>query len=112
MLHDLRLLYEVHVRYLVSGLMFRICLWLPATILQDIYFKILTDVVLYIAKARKSADVITYCGHLGYDDRHFGLVVRVPGCRPGGPWFDSRRYQIFCVVEGLERSPLSPCEDK
>jgi hypothetical protein len=24
-----------------------------------------------------------------------------------GPGFDSRRYQIFCVVLGLERGPLS-----
>jgi hypothetical protein len=24
-----------------------------------------------------------------------GLVVRVPGYRSRGPWFDSRRYQIF-----------------
>jgi hypothetical protein len=31
-----------------------------------------------------------------------GLVVRVPG-----PGFDFRRYQIFLVVVGLERGPLS-----
>jgi hypothetical protein len=36
-----------------------------------------------------------------------GQVVRVPGGRPRGPGFDSRRYQIFCVVVGLERGPLS-----
>jgi hypothetical protein len=29
-----------------------------------------------------------------------------------GPGFDSRRYQIFWVAVGLERGPLSPCEDK
>jgi hypothetical protein len=36
-----------------------------------------------------------------------GLVVRVPGYRSRGPWFDSRRYQIFWEVVGLERGPLS-----
>jgi hypothetical protein len=34
-------------------------------------------------------------------------VVRVPGYRPRGRWFDSRRYQILWEVVGLERSPLS-----
>jgi hypothetical protein len=29
-----------------------------------------------------------------------------------GPEFDSRRYQIFWVAAGLERGPLSRCEDK
>jgi hypothetical protein len=28
-------------------------------------------------------------------DRLCGLVVRVPGYRSRGPWFDYRRYQIF-----------------
>ena len=36
-----------------------------------------------------------------------GLVVRVYGYRYRGLGFDSRRYQIFCVVVGLERVPLS-----
>jgi hypothetical protein len=40
-------------------------------------------------------------------DRLCGLVVRVPGCKPRGPRFDSRNYQIFCVAVGLERDPLS-----
>jgi hypothetical protein len=35
-----------------------------------------------------------------------GLVVRVPGYRSKGPEFDSRRYQIFREVVGLERDPL------
>jgi hypothetical protein len=34
-------------------------------------------------------------------------VVRVSGYRSRGPVFDSRRYQIFCEVVGLERGPLS-----
>ena len=40
-------------------------------------------------------------------DRLCGLVVRVSGNRYRGPGFDSRRYQIFWVVVGLERGPLS-----
>jgi hypothetical protein len=34
-------------------------------------------------------------------------VVRVPGYRSRGPGFDSRRYQIFWKIVGLERGPLS-----
>ena len=40
-------------------------------------------------------------------DRLCGLVVRVSGYRYRGLGFDSRRYQIFLVVLGLERGPLS-----
>jgi hypothetical protein len=36
-----------------------------------------------------------------------GLEVRVPGYRSKGPGFDSRRYQIFWEIMGLERGPLS-----
>jgi hypothetical protein len=36
-----------------------------------------------------------------------GLVVRVSGYRSRGPGFDSRPYQIFWEVRGLERGPLS-----
>jgi hypothetical protein len=36
-----------------------------------------------------------------------GLVVRVSSHRFRGPGFDSRRYQIFWAVVGLERGPLS-----
>jgi hypothetical protein len=42
-----------------------------------------------------------------FDDHLCGLVVRVPGYRSRGPEFDSRRYQIFWEVVGLERGPLS-----
>jgi hypothetical protein len=34
-------------------------------------------------------------------------VVRVSGYRSRGPGFDSRHYQIFWKIVGLERSPLS-----
>ena len=40
-------------------------------------------------------------------DRLCGLVVRVSSYRYRGLGFDSRRYQIFWVVVGLERGPLS-----
>jgi hypothetical protein len=48
---------------------------------------------------------------LQWDESQFsslcGLVVRVPGYRYRGPGFDSRGYQIFWEVVGLERGPLS-----
>ena len=40
-------------------------------------------------------------------DRLCGLVVRVSGYRYRGVGFDSRRYQIFCVLMGRGRGPLS-----
>ena len=40
-------------------------------------------------------------------DRLCGLVVRVSGNRYRGLGFDSRRCQIFWVVVGLERGPIS-----
>jgi hypothetical protein len=40
-------------------------------------------------------------------DRLCGLIVRVPGYKSRGPGFDSRHYQIFWEVVGLERGPLS-----
>jgi hypothetical protein len=45
--------------------------------------------------------------YYGLNDRLCGLVVRVPGYISRGPGFDSRRYQIFLEVVGLERGPLS-----
>jgi hypothetical protein len=39
--------------------------------------------------------------------KYITVAVRVPGCRPRGPEFDSRRYQIFCEAMGLERGPPS-----
>ena len=45
--------------------------------------------------------------YTAFDDRLCGLVVRVSGYRYRGLGFHSRRYQIFWVVVGLERGPLS-----
>jgi hypothetical protein len=42
-----------------------------------------------------------------YNDCLCSLVVRVPGYRRRGPWFDSRCYQIFWEVVGLEQGPPS-----
>jgi hypothetical protein len=41
------------------------------------------------------------------EDRLCGLMVRVPRCRSRDHGFDSRCYQIFLEVVGLERCPLS-----
>jgi hypothetical protein len=46
-------------------------------------------------------------GSMFSTDGFCGLVVRARGYSPIGPRFDSRRYQIFRVVVGLERGPLS-----
>ena len=45
--------------------------------------------------------------HLGCKFLSDVSVVRVSGYRCRGLGFDSRRYQIFWVVVGLERGPLS-----
>jgi hypothetical protein len=41
------------------------------------------------------------------EDRLCGVLVSVPGYRSRGSGYDSRRYQIFSEVVGLERDPLS-----
>jgi hypothetical protein len=40
-------------------------------------------------------------------DRLYVLVVRVSGCRPKDPGFDSQHYHMFLVAVGLEQGPLS-----
>jgi hypothetical protein len=42
-----------------------------------------------------------------FDYRLCVQVVRVPGCRNRGPWFDFWRHQILWVAVGPERGPLS-----
>jgi hypothetical protein len=61
------------------------------------------------AEAKK---IYIYTATSSYVDRLCGLLVRLPVCRPRDPGIDSRRCQIFWVVVGLERGPLSPWEDK
>jgi hypothetical protein len=58
--------------------------------------------VLFRARSQRNLERVgsTY-------DRLCGLVVRVSGYRYRGTGFDSRRYQIFWIVVGLERGPLS-----
>jgi hypothetical protein len=59
----------------------------------------------YLFEKRK----VTYSKH-EYEcrmDRLCGLVDRVPNYRSIGPGYDSRHYQIFREVVGLERGPLS-----
>ena len=51
--------------------------------------------------------ILNYDSQYNKLDHLCGLVVRVSGYRYRGPGFDPRRYQIFCVVVGLERGPLS-----
>jgi hypothetical protein len=52
----------------------------------------------------QSADTIQWHSVV---NRFCGLVVRVPGYRSKRPEFDSRRYQIFQEIVGLEQGPLS-----
>jgi hypothetical protein len=42
-----------------------------------------------------------------FQDRLCDLVVRVLGCKPTGPGFNSRLYQILSVEMGLKRGPLN-----
>ena len=62
------------------------------------------------SKPKQNKNVICVyilCRYCTYVDRLCGLVVRVSGYRCRGLGFDSRCYQIFWVVVGLERGPLS-----
>jgi hypothetical protein len=59
--------------------------------------------ILLNSVTAKASRYITFSFSLGF----CGLVVRVSGYRYRGLGFYSRRYQIFWVVVGLERGPLS-----
>jgi hypothetical protein len=56
-----------------------------------------------LSSNRLYSDILIYC----HQHRLCGLVITVPGYRSRGRGFNSRRYQIFRVVVGLERGPLS-----
>jgi hypothetical protein len=56
--------------------------------------------------------ITTFLASPVYKDRLCDLVVGVLGSKSRNFGFDSRRYHIFWVAVGLERGPLSPCEDK
>jgi hypothetical protein len=62
---------------------------------------ILTEINASLLKILNVMRYSYYFGRLG------GLVARVPGYRFRGPRSDSRRYQIFWEVVGVERGPLS-----
>jgi hypothetical protein len=59
----------------------------------------------YVDKIRTSK--YKYISVCNFRDRLCGLVVRVPGYRSSGSGFDSRRYQIFWELVGLEWCSLS-----
>jgi hypothetical protein len=54
--------------------------------------------------------------HMCLDDKQIYNIKRLPECvihlLKVGPRFASRLYQIFYETVGVERGPLSPCEDK
>jgi hypothetical protein len=59
-------------------------------ILQKVFKEICLSAVLFCMK--KTGNLGMQCGA---HDHLCGLVVRLPGCRPRGPGFDSRNCQIF-----------------
>jgi hypothetical protein len=85
--------------------MIKICFPLTYKFLNRMFCvkcEFLHDIVLYF--------IFHYC--ILYSDRLCGLVIRLPGCRPRGPGFDSQCCQIFWLAVSLKWGPLSPCEDK
>jgi hypothetical protein len=50
-------------------------------------------------------------GAAQWEGANLTSIVIIMYCFPKGPWFDFRRYQVFCEVVGLERGPLNTIED-
>ena len=73
------------------------------TVTHKTLYTISTHSIVAFSVTESSINYVT-CS--GVRDRLCGLVVRVSGYRYRGLGFDSRRYQIFLVVVGLERGPL------
>jgi hypothetical protein len=85
---------SLHNLFLQIGFICLLALWCPAVwslVLRQI------PAILWVHLRR--------CLELG--DCLCGLVVRVPGYRFRGPWFDSRSYHNFWEVVVLERGLLS-----
>jgi hypothetical protein len=61
---------------------------------------------LVILEMLDKANAMVICVVGAICNRLCGLVVRVSGYRSRGPGFDSRPFQIFWEVGGLERGPL------
>ena len=74
----------------------------------SIRLQYLPHIIRYMEELKEYVScVIQLWNFISIMDRLCCLVVRVSGYRYRGLGFDSRRYQIFCVVVGLERGPLS-----
>jgi hypothetical protein len=84
-----------HLENKVTNWELYISIWQKGKRRKKLHSKLITMYYLYLISLEQLND------HL------CGLVVRVPGYRSRGPRFDSRRYQIFWEVLGLERGPLS-----
>jgi hypothetical protein len=64
-----------------------------------------SDKLLFLLSGVIPMNLISLVFH--FPDNLCCLVVRLPGCRPRGPGFDSGRCKIFLVATGLERVPIS-----
>ena len=74
---------------------------------QALHTAVLASDKLFIFAVLPGTCALPSLSCINCTDRLCGLVFRVSGYRYRGLGFDSRRYQIFWVVVGLERGPLS-----